>query len=167
MSVPNIILQPEQVKQKIRRLAFQIWEANFDEQRILLAGVKNRGLQLAELLAADLREISGLQVEVTYIRLNKQNPVFDEITTGVDPADWRDGVVVVVDDVAHTGRTLLYALKPFMGQLYKRLQIAVLVDRAHKTYPVHADFMGLSLATTLQDTVEIVFEKDGVKVALQ
>jgi pyrimidine operon attenuation protein/uracil phosphoribosyltransferase len=167
MSVPNIILQPEQVKQKIRRLAFQIWEANFDEQRILLAGVKNRGLQLAELLAADLREISGLQVEVTYIRLNKQNPVFDEITTGVDPADWRDGVVVVVDDVAHTGRTLLYALKPFMGQLYKRLQIAVLVDRAHKTYPVHADFMGLSLATTLQDTVEIVFEKEGVKVALQ
>lgn len=166
MSQPTIILQPEQVKQKIRRLAFQIWEANFDEKRILLAGVKNRGLQLAELLAADLHEISGMEVVVTYIRLNKDNPVCDEITTGVNPEDWKNGVVVVVDDVAHTGRTLLYALKPFMSELYKRLQIAVLVDRAHKTYPVHADFMGLSLATTLQDNVQIEFDDAGVKVLL-
>lgn len=162
----TIILQPAQVKQKIRRLAFQIWESNFDEERILLAGVKNRGLQLAELLAQELRAISPLQVEVTYIRLNKSNPVVDKITTGVNPGDWQDGAVVVVDDVAHTGKTLLYALKPFMGVLFKRLQIAVLVDRAHKTYPVHADFLGLSLATTLQDNVEIAFEADGVKVYL-
>jgi pyrimidine operon attenuation protein/uracil phosphoribosyltransferase len=123
-------------------------------------------LQLAELLAADLHEISGMEVVVTYIRLNKDNPVCDEITTGVNPVDWKNGVVVVVDDVAHTGRTLLYALKPFMSELYKRLQIAVLVDRAHKTYPVHADFMGLSLATTLQDNVQIEFDDAGVKVLL-
>ncbi|MBA4302816.1 MAG: phosphoribosyltransferase [Sphingobacteriaceae bacterium] len=162
----NQILGPEQVSQKIRRLAYQIWESNYDEPRILLAGVKNRGLDLAELLAAELRRISPLQVEVTYIRLNKDNPVHDEITTGVNTADWQDGTVVVVDDVAHTGRTLLYALKPFMGHLYKRLQIAVLVDRAHKTYPVHADFKGLQLATTLQDRVQIAFEADGVHVYL-
>jgi len=60
----------------------------------------------------------------------------------------------------------LYALKPFMGHLYKRLQIAVLVDRAHKTYPVHADFKGLQLATTLQDRVQIAFEADEVHVYL-
>jgi pyrimidine operon attenuation protein/uracil phosphoribosyltransferase len=163
----NRIMQPGQAKQTIRRIAYQIWESNFEEERILLAGVKNRGLALAELLAAELRSISKMEVEVTYIRMNKDNPVHDEITTGVDPAHWQDRVVVVVDDVAHTGRTLLFALKPFMSHLYKRLQIAVLVDRAHKTYPVHADFKGLSLSTTLHNNVEISFDADGVVVDLQ
>lgn len=160
------MLQAEASRRKIRRIAYQIWESNFEEQEILLAGVKNRGLELAELLAAELRSISSLKVMVTFIRINKDNPVHDEITTGVDPADWQGKTVVVVDDVAHTGRTLLYALKPFMGHLYKRLQLAVLVDRAHKTYPVHADFVGLSLATTLQDNVKIEIKGAEVQVFL-
>ncbi len=160
------LLSDEQCRQKIRRIAYQIWEENFQEKQILLAGVKNRGLQLAELLAEELRTLSDLKVEVTWIRLNKDNPVHDEITTGVSPADWQGKVVVIVDDVAHTGKTLLYAIKPFMAHTYRRLQIAVLVDRAHKSYPVHADFVGLSLATTLQDNIEVSISKDVVKVYL-
>jgi pyrimidine operon attenuation protein / uracil phosphoribosyltransferase len=162
----TIILPSEESKQKIRRIAYQIWESNFEEKELLVAGVKNRGLELAELLAAELRHISDLKVTVTFIRMNKDNPVHDEITIGVNPADWQGKAVVVVDDVAHTGRTLLYAIKPFMAHLYKRLQIAVLVDRAHKTYPVHADFVGLSLATTLQDNVKIEISGAEVKVFL-
>jgi pyrimidine operon attenuation protein/uracil phosphoribosyltransferase len=160
------LLSAEQCRQKIRRIAYQLWEENFQEKEILLAGVKNRGVQLAELLAEELKELSGLQVHTTWVRLNKDNPVHDEITVGVNPADWQDKVVVIVDDVAHTGKTLLYAIKPFMGYTYKRLQIAVLVDRAHKSYPVHADFVGFSLATTLQDNIEVNFTKDEVKVYL-
>lgn len=160
------LLSTEACQQKIRRIAYQIWEENFQEKEILLAGVKNRGVQIAELLADELRTLSGLKVAVTWVRLNKDNPVHDEITTGVNPADWQNKVVVIVDDVAHTGKTLLYAIKPFMAYTYKRLQIAVLVDRAHKSYPVHADFVGLSLATTLQDNIEVSLTKDGVKVYL-
>ncbi len=160
------LLSAEACQQKIRRIAYQIWEENFQEKELLLAGVKNRGVQIAELIGEELRNLSGLKVEVTWVRLNKDNPVFDEITIGVNPADWQNKVVVIVDDVAHTGKTLLYAIKPFMAYTYKRLQIAVLVDRAHKSYPVHADFVGISLATTLQENIAVTLSKDGVKVYL-
>lgn len=160
------LLSGPECRQKIRRIAYQLWEENFDEKEILLAGVKNRGMQLAEILAEELRSLSPLQVQTSWVRLNKDNPVHDAISTGVDPADWQDKVVVVVDDVAHTGKTLLYALKPFMGNTYKRLQIAVLIDRAHKAYPVHPDFVGLSLATTLHENIEVRFSKDEISVYL-
>ncbi|MFM9061262.1 MAG: phosphoribosyltransferase family protein, partial [Bacteroidota bacterium] len=101
------------------------------------------------------------EVVVDYIRMNKDNPVHDEITTGMDPMLWKDEVVVVVDDVAHSGKTLLWALKPFMQTVPRKLQCAVLVDRSHKHYPVHADFVGLSLATMIQEQVQVVIAPNG------
>jgi len=100
-------------------------------------------------------------VVVDYIRMNKDNPVHDAITTGIDPMLWKDEVVVVVDDVAHSGKTLLWALKPFMQTVPRKLQCAVLVDRSHKHYPVHADFVGLSLATMIQEQVQVVIAPNG------
>jgi pyrimidine operon attenuation protein/uracil phosphoribosyltransferase len=158
----TLLLDEEAVARKLTRLALQIREVNFDETRLLLAGVKNRGLELAHLLKAELAVVAPeLGVEVDYIRMNKDNPVHDEITTGTNPLDWKDRVVVVVDDVAHSGKTLLYALKPFMVTVPRKLQCAVLVDRAHKHFPVHADFVGLSLATMMQERVEVLILPDG------
>lgn len=161
-----LVLGPEACKLKIKRIAYQIWEHNPHSERILLAGIKNRGLELALQIAKELRNISDLEVETTFIRMNKENPVHDEITIGVNPADYTNIPIVVVDDVANSGKTLLYALKPFMDLVFDSLQIAVLVDRKHKAYPVSPDFVGLSLATTLHSHITVNFDNDEVRVYL-
>ena len=161
-TLKTLLLDGDAVARKLTRIALQIREDNFDETRILLAGVKNRGLELAHRLQAELAVIAPeLEVVVDYIRMNKDNPVHDAITTGIDPMLWKDEVVVVVDDVAHSGKTLLWALKPFMQTVPRKLQCAVLVDRSHKHYPVHADFVGLSLATMIQEQVQVVIAPNG------
>ena len=161
-TLKTLLLDGDAVARKLTRIALQIREDNFDETRILLAGVKNRGLELAQRLQAELAVIAPeLEVVVDYIRMNKDNPVHDAITTGIDPMLWKDEVVVVVDDVAHSGKTLLWALKPFMQTVPRKLQCAVLVDRSHKHYPVHADFVGLSLATMIQEQVQVVIAPNG------
>lgn len=161
-TLKTLLLDGDAVARKLTRIALQIREDNFDETRILLAGVKNRGLELAQRLQAELTVIAPeLEVVVDYIRMNKDNPVHDAITTGIDPMLWKDEVVVVVDDVAHSGKTLLWALKPFMQTVPRKLQCAVLVDRSHKHYPVHADFVGLSLATMIQEQVQVVIAPNG------
>ena len=148
-SFKTLLLDSDAVARKLTRIALQIREANFDETRILLAK-----------LAPEL------EVVVDYIRMNKDNPVHDEITTGLDPLLWKDEVVVVVDDVAHSGKTMLYAFKPFMQTVPRKLQCAVLVDRSHKDYPVHADFVGLSLATMIQERVEVVIAPDNGAISV-
>jgi pyrimidine operon attenuation protein/uracil phosphoribosyltransferase len=64
-------------------------------------------------------------------------------------------VVIVIDDVADTGRTAYYALRPLLDVLCKKVEIAVLVDRKHKSFPAQPDYVGMSLATTLQQTIDV------------
>lgn len=158
----TLILDRQKVEQKLLRLAWQIFEKHASEKKVFLFGIKNRGYQLAEVLAEKLSAISDLEVEVGFIRMNKKNPVHDEITLSHEPAYWKDLPIVLVDDVANSGQTLMYALKPFMEVLIKQLHIAVLVDRAHKKFPVSPDFVGLSLATTLQEHIELRMEEGQV-----
>lgn len=158
----TLILDKLKVEQKILRLAWQIFEKHASEKRIMLFGIKNRGFQLAELLAEKLRIISDLEVEVGSIRMNKRNPVHDEITLSHEPDFWKSLPIVIVDDVANSGQTLMYALKPFMGELLSQLHIAVLVDRAHKKFPISPDFVGLTLSTTLQEHISLNMEEGQV-----
>ena len=76
--------------------------------------------------------------------------------------DFNKKVVILVDDVANSGKTLLYALKPFLDYHPKKIQVLVLVERSHKSFPVRPDYIGLSIATTLQE--HIFVEVDGDKV---
>jgi pyrimidine operon attenuation protein/uracil phosphoribosyltransferase len=62
-------------------------------------------------------------------------------------------VIIVVDDVANSGKTMLYALQPFLRNQPKKIQTLALVDRTHKTFPVHTDYVGFALATTLQEHI--------------
>ena len=74
-------------------------------------------------------------------------------------------MIVLIDDVANSGRTMLYALKPFLQYLPKKIQTAVLVDRRHKSFPLSVDFVGYSLSTTLQDMVMVDVEGSSIKSA--
>lgn len=149
------ILDKKQIDQKIRRLAIQIVENNFAEKEIILAGINNNGMRFAELIKRQLEEITDKVVMLTQLRLDPADPTSDEIVIDFEDAQLKRKVIIVVDDVANTGRTIFYAFKPLMEVLPKRIETAVLVDRKHKSFPVKIDYVGLSLATTVQENIEV------------
>ena len=146
------ILNQEQIALKLKRMAFQIWERNNDENEIILIGVEQSGRILANALAALLHEISHLKVTVCSIVINKKDPL---ATPAIIETNVTGKSVVLVDDVANSGRTLLYAIKPLLDYAVKKILITVLVDRKHKFFPVTPDIVGYSMATTLQDHIEV------------
>lgn len=155
----QLILDKERIDRKLERMAYQIWEHNSDEESVILVGVQGGGLAVAENLAERLRKISPMKVEVTNITMNKRNPLAEEIKLD---ADLNGRSVILVDDVANSGKTLLYALRPLLNFELKKIMIAVLVDRKHKEFPVSPDIVGHSIATTLKD--HILVEAEGSEI---
>lgn len=154
------ILSSLQTNQKIRRIAFEIYEQNFEESNIILAGIEGQGYEFAKRLAQELKEISPLTVQLIQLLFDKnihyQSPVLFDKETNVE-----NQVVVVVDDVLNTGRTLAFALEPFLKVRMKKVQVAVVVDRSHHLFPVHADYVGYALSTTISEHVEVVLSREG------
>jgi pyrimidine operon attenuation protein/uracil phosphoribosyltransferase len=141
---------------KLRRMAYEILEENHGEKQVILAGIMNGGSVVAAQLQALLSGISEINVQVVSLRLDKKHPTDVEVGEKVD---FNGKVVIVVDDVTNSGRTLLYALKPFLACHPKKIQTLVLVERSHKSFPIHPDFTGLRLSTTIHE--QVVVEVDG------
>lgn len=145
---------------KLKRMAYEILENNKDESHIILAGIRESGSVIARQLEVILKEISSVSTELISIRFDKKHPELIEVS---NPMDFTDKVIIIIDDVTNSGKTLLYALKPFLQYYPKKIQTLVLVERSHKTYPIHPDYVGLPLATTLQD--HIFVEVNGQEIA--
>ena len=151
------ILDDRQIRQKIRRIAIEILERNFGEAEIILAGLNNNGVGFARFLLDELLPIAppGVKISLTRIRLNPANPVEYEPVIEMPAGDLRGKPVIIVDDVANTGRTIFYAVQPLLDVIPKKVEVAVLVDRKHKSFPIKADYVGLSLATTLLEDIDV------------
>ncbi len=149
------ILNDRQIAQKVKRLAIEILEHNFGESEIILAGINNNGMVFSELLLQELTKISNMPITVTRIKLNPANPLASDIILEMPPEEVKDKVLIIVDDVANTGRTIFYAIKPILEVLPKKVEVAVLVDRSHKSFPIRVDYYGLSLATTLKNNIDV------------
>ncbi len=162
MSSPDtLILNNTQIEQKINRIAYQIAENNYDEKDIYLVGIQGNGLLLAERLAEKLRNISHLKVNVHQLSIDKKKPHKTTVEINSDVIKFDKNIVVIVDDVANTGSTMTYALKPLMDIKPKKIQTVVLVDRKHKFFPVCIDYVGLSLATTMKERIDVVISSSG------
>ncbi len=167
MTANNIqILTDIQVKQMIKRIAYQIYENHFNDKELVLAGIDGRGYQIAGMLFDELGGISGLKLSLVCIQLDKENPTGAGVHLDDEKIKLTDKSVIVVDDVLNTGRTLVYGLTPFIKAKAKRIQVAVLVDRNHKNFPISADYIGMQLSTTLQEHVSVTIEKKKVNVYL-
>ena len=149
------ILNDRQVRQKIKRLATEILENNFEEPVIILAGINKNGMAFALLLMEELRLLTKIPVVLTRIRLNPANPVGEPVKLEMDAEELKDKSIIVVDDVANTGRTMFYAFRPLLEVLPKKVETAVLVDRTHKSFPVEVNYVGMSLATTLLEDIDV------------
>jgi len=156
----SLVLNKEQLQQKIDRLAWQIYEQNYKEKEIIIAGIAKRGVLVAQKLADKLIEISSVKTKLATIRLDKDNPYEKEIEVDITEAEFKDKVLILVDDVLNSGKTLIYGTKHFLSVPIKRLSTVVLVDRNHNRFPIKADFVGLSLSTTLKEHISVELEKN-------
>lgn len=157
------LLDQRQIKQKIKRLAIEILEQNFGEKEIILAGINNNGLGFAKMLNRHLTKLTKNKITLTQISLSPANPLESEVSIGLSPEELENKAIIVVDDVANTGRTIFYAIKPLLEVLPKKIQVAVLIDREHKSFPIKVDYVGLSLFTTLQDNIDVQIKGRGKK----
>ncbi len=160
MSETNQILDKNQTQQKIKRIAFEIYERNYKEKEIVIAGIYDKGYYFAELLVKELKQLGKLEVLLVKITLDKSAKVQCPVELDVDIATLKDKVVVVTDDVLNTGRTLVYSLQPFLNFPIKKLQTAVIVNRSHNKFPVSPNYVGYSLATSLKEHIDVEFEKE-------
>jgi pyrimidine operon attenuation protein/uracil phosphoribosyltransferase len=155
-----LILDKVQIQQKINRIAYQILEDNLGEKEIVLAGIWDRGYKLAIRLKEVLVDISALEVIMLRVDLEKNNSKL-VAKTDLDESKWRNKVIILVDDVLNSGKTLAYGLGVFLNTPHKKIRTVVLVDRSHKIFPIATDFVGLKMATVLKEHVDVIMNVEG------
>ncbi len=156
----SLILDAAQVKQKIRRMAYEMYEHNFKEKNIVLAGIEGQGFVLAKLLGKELESISPLKATLVKVTLDKLAPQQSEVTLDCDLKTLRKKCIIIVDDVLNTGKTFAYGLKPFLNIEVKKIEVAVLVNRSHTLFPLYPQYTGYELSTTLREHVEVNLGKE-------
>jgi len=155
-----LILDKQQIEQKINRIAYQILEDNLGEKEIVLAGIWDRGYKLALRLQNVLTEIADFKITLLRVDLEKQNSKLIA-KTDLGESEWKNKVIILVDDVLNSGKTLAYGLGVFLNTPHKKIRTVVLVDRSHKIFPIATDFVGLELATILKEHVNVVMDVEG------
>ncbi|MCB9263296.1 MAG: phosphoribosyltransferase [Flavobacteriales bacterium] len=156
----NLILTHSEIEIKINRMAWQILEKNYNATQIIIIGIEQKGVIIGQLLSKELQKISKLSIVSGTIKLSKDSPSIDKIKLTC-PADIENNAVILVDDVLNSGKTLMYGTLPILAQNPSTLQTAVLANRDHTNFPVKADFVGISLATTLQEHISFEQNKKG------
>ncbi len=159
MNMKNYILTREVAGKKLRRMAYEILENNFEESQLVIAGIRESGSVIARNIQQLLKEITNIETQLVTISLDKKDP--REVTVS-EKIDFNNKVIILIDDVANSGKTLSFALKPFLDSQPKKIQTLVLVERSHKVFPVHPDYVGLSVATTLQEHIYVEVEGEVV-----
>ena len=155
MSTKSKILNIKQIDQKLKRLAWQVYERNSAEKEIIVVGISERGLILAKKLVIHIQKISNIKTKISSLELDKDNPYNKGVSLRLAEMEYTNKVVILVDDVLNSGKTLMYAAKHFLTTRLISLSTLVLVDRNHNRFPIKADYIGLSLATTLQEYISV------------
>ena len=160
-----LILTHQQIQQKIDRIAYQVLEDNFDEQEILIAGILPRGNKIAERIKAVLDEIAPFKSTLLTIELDKISTSL-HANIDFDINECSNKVVILVDDVLNSGKTLAYGFGVFLDVPLKKLRTAVLIDRNHKSFPMTTDYAGVALSTVIKEHVDVVLDEDGEEDAV-
>lgn len=162
----TVILDKTQIAHKLKRIAYQIYETNIDETEVVIAGIEKNGYIVAKKLKRLVETISPLKVTLCRVFIDKKEPT-KPIETSLNAEDYKGKSLILVDDVLHSGTTLIYGVRHFLDVPLKQFKTAVLVDRNHKKYPIKADFKGISLSTSLKENVSVIFESNNDRALLE
>lgn len=155
MAEKKYIMSKEVADKKLRRMALQVAEQNYEEQQLVLIGIKENGIVIARKISAYLQEVFKGELIVVELMLNKKKPAG---VTLKPVMDFNGKAILLIDDVANSGRTMLYALKPLLETYPKKIQTLALVERTHKSFPIDVDYVGLSISTTLDEHIYVEVE---------
>jgi pyrimidine operon attenuation protein/uracil phosphoribosyltransferase len=151
----NSILNHLDIQTKITRLAHEVLENSFEEPVLYIGGICGNGILIAERLKEIISAHSTQEIHVFEIVINKEEPWKDPVKLTLEESRLKNAYIVLVDDVLNSGKTMQYALMKFLEGPTKSIKTVALVDRTHRRYPIKADFVGLSLSTTLKERVEV------------
>lgn len=165
-AVNDLILDQPKINHIVRRIAYQIYETNVNESQVVIAGIKENGVVFAKKLKSEVEKISPLKVILCEIHINKKNPL-DSISLTPNTIDFKNQSIIVTDDVLHSGGTLIHSVKYFLNFPVKQIKTAVLIDRNHKKFPIKADFKGVSLSTSINENVSVIFEEGNDRSVLK
>lgn len=163
MQEKKVILHQDNIATKLHRLSYEIAENTTNTADIVIIGIRENGFKIASKITTILKPLITNNIALIGLSLNKSNPDVITLDTTVD---FTNKNVLLVDDVCNSGKTLLYALKPLLNYHPAKIEILVLVDRVYKQFPVKPNFVGLSVATTLSDFIEVIVENDEIKEAV-
>jgi len=161
------ILSRTDIDQKVNRIAYQLLENCFQEKEIFIGGIIGNGTVLAKRIAETIQSNSALKVHQFEIKIHKTEPWSNPIELSQDKSMLKNGYIILVDDVLNSGKTMQYALIELLQFPTKAIKTVALVDRKHRRFPVKADFVGLSLSTTLKEHVEVVLDENNQQAFLQ
>ena len=160
-----IILNDTQIRSKLKRISYQILEANLKTSDIVIAGIESNGYKIAKEVKKILNKISELEVVLCKVIIDKKNPR-NPIKTSINKEIYTNKSIVLIDDVLNSGSTLIYGVKHFLEAELTQFKTAVLVNRNHKKFPVKADFKGISLSTSMQNHVLVEFKGSKIEALI-
>jgi pyrimidine operon attenuation protein / uracil phosphoribosyltransferase len=159
MDNKKYILSAAVVEKKLKRMALEIAERNYNEPQLILIGIKDNGTVIAKKISDYLKANFKGKIIVMELGIDKKHPAAVTLSAAMD---FNDKAIVLIDDVANSGRTMLYALKPLLEHYPKKIQTLALVERTHKTFPVDVDYVGFSVSTTPDEHIYVEVHNDTV-----
>ena len=155
------ILDKEQIKEKIKRISYEIYEENFDDKSILICGIEKNGSIISKRVIKELESICDIKIEFISINLNKKNPL-NSVEIKSSKNNIINKSIVLIDDVSNTGKTLIHVIKELIKFKPKKINTAVLVNRDHTLFPIKINFIGLSLSTSIKSHIEVTLDNNDI-----
>jgi pyrimidine operon attenuation protein/uracil phosphoribosyltransferase len=167
MKSSSLILDNDSVNKKLDRITHQIIEENYDEKEIVIIGISIKGYLLAEKITSLLSKLkNSIKVELIELLIDKKNPLSKPIE--LNPSvSFQNKKVILVDDVLNSGKTLMHAAAHILSHDIKKMNTIVLVDRRHRRFPIKADWVGLTLSTTVQEHIRVNFKENQIMIYLE
>lgn len=162
----TIILDKTSIAARMKRIAYEIYERNYAETQLVLVGIGAMGTHIAQKLEAELAKISPLKIQRFRTEIDRSHDLgLMDMQLAIDKSQISNQVVIVIDDVLYSGRTLLSVVSQLLTDSPRVIQTLVLIDRGHRMMPISPDFVGLELSTTLQQHVSFEVNENGEESA--
>jgi pyrimidine operon attenuation protein/uracil phosphoribosyltransferase len=161
------ILNNDDVEKKIARIAFQIIEEYYEDKELLIVGISKNGFLLAGKIAKLVqRDLPKSTINLMELTINKRNPLKENVTISPN-LSFGNKKVILVDDVLNSGKTLMHAASYIVSKDIKKMNTVILVDRRHRNFPIKADWVGLTLSTTIQEHINVEILKNDISIYLE
>lgn len=151
----DLVMPHDTVVRKLDRMAREMLEIHYAERELVLVGVDGQGLAVCEALARRLRELSSIDIVEGCLTMHKDAPLDHPLVCDLDAKALEGRIVFVIDDVLNSGRTLIHGVQHLLQGRPREVHTAVLVDRKHRSFPIRADFCGLTLSTQLNEHIAV------------